>query len=111
VRRLSSGNWQILETGSEPLLPLNLRRRRFSEHLSGLPPGCTAPEDGPAQNGIPSHHRSSDCLSMRRSGDIAISWLMASLSFRRSWDQRFESALLQRSGIPALRNPAKYVAS
>ena len=61
------------ESGFEPLVPLNLRRRRFSEHLFGLPPGCTAPEDGPAENGMRVTNGSIDCLSMRRSADIAIS--------------------------------------
>jgi hypothetical protein len=30
------------EGGFEPLVPLNLRRRRFSEHLSGLPRAASA---------------------------------------------------------------------
>ena len=67
-------------------------------------PGCTAPEDGPAENkGLALANLSSDCLSMRRSGDIVISSSrspgcprLAVWAFRRKWDQRFESAFLQR---------------
>jgi hypothetical protein len=42
------------ESGFEPLVPLNLRRRRFSEHLFGLP-GLQAPEDGPPEDAMRSH--------------------------------------------------------
>jgi hypothetical protein len=42
------------ESGFEPLVPLNLRRGRFSEHLFGLP-GLQAPEDGPPEDAMRSH--------------------------------------------------------
>jgi hypothetical protein len=48
IRTEFAADSPLEESGFEPLVPLNLRRRRFSEHQFGLPPGCTAPEDGPA---------------------------------------------------------------
>jgi hypothetical protein len=57
----------------------------FQNTYSASPPGCTAPEDGPAENGMRVTNGSSDCLSMRRSGEhrYFLIALTGMLPFRR----------------------------
>jgi hypothetical protein len=51
TRRRFARDSPLEESGFEPLVPVNLRRRRFSEHLFGLP-GLQALEDGPLEDAM-----------------------------------------------------------